>query len=116
MLPPASGAEEWCYENYQNALRAFNVHHRHIDRADRHAGNAPGFDDHGDRARVTRAPAVKLVMEATQMIADAYNAYSEVQAPARLQHTDDEFCWCDPLVESDDDGEETVIHLEVIWN
>lgn len=49
------------------------------------------------------------------MIANA-NAYPEVQTPVRLQHTDDEFCWCDPLVEADDDGEDTVIHREVVWN
>ncbi len=113
MLPPTSGTGGWCYENHKNALRAFNVHDRHTDRADRHGGNGPGLDRYGDRARVSYAPAVKLVMEATQMIA---NVYSEVQAPVRLQHTDDEFCWCDPLVEADDDGEETVIHREVIWN
>lgn len=44
------------------------------------------------------------------------NTYSEVQPPVWLQHTHDEFCWCDPVVESDDDGEQTVIHREVIWN
>ncbi len=44
------------------------------------------------------------------------NAHPEAQTPVRLQHTDDESCWCEPLVESDDDGEETVIHREVIWN
>jgi hypothetical protein len=52
-------------------------------------------------------------MEAREMIA---NAYHEAQTPMRLQHTDDEFCWCEPLVEADDEGEEIVIHQEVIWN
>jgi hypothetical protein len=113
MLPPASGAEEWCYENNQNALRAFNLHDRHIDRADRHARTSTGLDQYGARARVSYASAVKARYGGTQMIA---NEYSEVQPPAWLQHTHDEFCWCDPLVESDDDGEETVIHREVIWN
>jgi hypothetical protein len=52
-------------------------------------------------------------MEAKEMIP---NAQPEARTPLRLQHTGDEFCWCDPLVEADDDGEETVIHQEVIWN
>ncbi len=34
----------------------------------------------------------------------------------RLVHMDSVFCWCDPLLEVDDTGQEVVIHREVTWN
>lgn len=40
--------------------------------------------------------------------------------PARqakgLSHLDSEFCWCDPMVQVDEHGEETLVHKEVTWN
>ena len=36
--------------------------------------------------------------------------------PIGLQHLDSESCWCDPLIETDRDGEISVIHRQVIWN
>jgi hypothetical protein len=39
-----------------------------------------------------------------------------VRTPAGLSHIDSEFCWCEPMVELDDDGQLIVIHREVTWN
>ena len=36
--------------------------------------------------------------------------------PVGLQHLDSESCWCDPLIETDRNGERSVIHRQVIWN
>ena len=33
-----------------------------------------------------------------------------------LKHDDSVFCWCDPLVELNDNGQEIVVHKEVTWN
>jgi len=33
-----------------------------------------------------------------------------------LTHLDSAFCWCDPMVEVDEDGQEVVVHKEVTWN
>jgi hypothetical protein len=39
-----------------------------------------------------------------------------VKTPAALKHNDSVFCWCDPLVEVNDNGQEEVVHKEVTWN
>jgi len=39
-----------------------------------------------------------------------------VEMPVGLNHLDSQFCWCDPIVEPDDEGEEMVLHREVTWN
>ena len=39
-----------------------------------------------------------------------------VEMPVGLNHLDSEFCWCDPFVEDDDDGQEMVLHRQVTWN
>jgi hypothetical protein len=39
-----------------------------------------------------------------------------VGTPAGLSHIDSEFCWCEPMVELDDEGQLIVIHREVTWN
>ena len=36
--------------------------------------------------------------------------------PVGLQHLDSESCWCDPMIETDRNGERSVIHRQVIWN
>ncbi len=41
---------------------------------------------------------------------------TDAEAPARLQHVANEFCWCDPVLEAGEDGAETVVHREVVWN
>jgi hypothetical protein len=33
-----------------------------------------------------------------------------------LRHVDSNLCWCEPIVESDDDGTEVIIHREITWN
>ena len=33
-----------------------------------------------------------------------------------LGHIESESCWCDPIVEVDEDGQEIVIHREVTWH
>jgi hypothetical protein len=37
-------------------------------------------------------------------------------APIGIAHINSEFCWCDPIVESDEDGRETIVHHEVTWH
>jgi hypothetical protein len=39
-----------------------------------------------------------------------------VEMPAGLSHLDSDYCWCDPIVEVDEDGEKVVLHWEVTWN
>ena len=38
------------------------------------------------------------------------------ELPIGLSHIDSEACWCDPIVETDDEGEEIVVHRQVTWN
>ncbi len=33
-----------------------------------------------------------------------------------LLHLESESCWCDPIVEIDENGDDVVIHREVTWN
>jgi hypothetical protein len=39
-----------------------------------------------------------------------------VEMPIGLHHLNTPSCWCDPVVEIDEDGEETVLHRHVTWN
>ena len=39
-----------------------------------------------------------------------------VETAIGLNHLDSNFCWCDPMVEEDESGQETVVHKEVTWN
>ena len=39
-----------------------------------------------------------------------------VEMPVGLRHLDAELCWCDPLVEVDDEGREVLVHRQVTWN
>ena len=43
-------------------------------------------------------------------------ATAPVETPIGLHHLDSNFCWCDPIVEVDENGQETVVHREVTWN
>jgi hypothetical protein len=43
-------------------------------------------------------------------------AIAPVGMPIGLNHIDSDFCWCDPIIEADDDGEEVVLHRQVTWN
>jgi len=37
------------------------------------------------------------------------------EMPIGLQHLGSDPCWCDPLIETDGDGEKAVIHRQVTW-
>jgi hypothetical protein len=39
-----------------------------------------------------------------------------VEMPIGLSHLDSDFCWCDPIIETDQHGEEIAVHLQVTWN
>jgi hypothetical protein len=39
-----------------------------------------------------------------------------VEQPGGLSHTESIFCWCEPIVETDEDGEEAIVHREITWN
>jgi hypothetical protein len=39
-----------------------------------------------------------------------------VEMPIGLTHIDSSFCWCDPIVEEDEAGQEVVLHRGVSWN
>jgi hypothetical protein len=39
-----------------------------------------------------------------------------VEMPVGLNHFDSELCWCDPVIEIDEDGDEAVVHRQVTWN
>lgn len=43
-------------------------------------------------------------------------AVAAVETPIGLTHMDSDFCWCDPVVEVDENGQEAVVHREVTWN
>jgi hypothetical protein len=45
-----------------------------------------------------------------------YPALPPVEMPIGLSHLDSDFCWCDPIVEVDENGQEAVLHREVTWN
>jgi hypothetical protein len=36
--------------------------------------------------------------------------------PIGLTHLDSDLCWCDPIVEVDENGEHVLLHRQVIWN
>ena len=43
-------------------------------------------------------------------------AVAPVDMPNGLNHLDSAFCWCDPLIDVDENGQETVLHRRVTWN
>jgi hypothetical protein len=45
-----------------------------------------------------------------------YPATAPVAMPVGLVHLDTDFCWCDPIVEVDENGTELVLHRQVAWN
>jgi hypothetical protein len=38
------------------------------------------------------------------------------EQPMGLSHIDSDSCWCEPVVETDEEGEEVVVHREITWN
>ena len=45
-----------------------------------------------------------------------YPAVVLVEIPVGLTHLDSDLCWCDPIVEVDEDGEHVLLHRQVTWN
>jgi hypothetical protein len=45
-----------------------------------------------------------------------YPAAVPVEMPVGLNHLESDFCWCDPVVEVDENGKEAVVHKQVTWN
>jgi hypothetical protein len=43
-------------------------------------------------------------------------ALLRVVMPVGLTHLDPDLCWCDPIVEVDEDGEHVLLHRQVTWN
>ena len=44
------------------------------------------------------------------------HALLPVEMPIGLTHLDSDLCWCDPIVEVDENGEHVLLHRQVIWN
>ncbi len=44
------------------------------------------------------------------------SALVPVEMPVGLTHLDSDLCWCDPIVEVDEDGEHVLLHRQVTWN
>jgi hypothetical protein len=45
-----------------------------------------------------------------------YPAVTPVQMPVGLKHLESDFCWCDPVLEMDENGHQQVLHRQVTWN
>jgi hypothetical protein len=45
-----------------------------------------------------------------------YSTVVPVEMPVGLNHLESWVCWCDPLIETDENGEEVVLHRHVTWN
>jgi beta-xylosidase len=41
---------------------------------------------------------------------------NDVSDAIQLAHINSESCWCDPILEFDEDGNQSLIHNEVTWN
>jgi hypothetical protein len=41
---------------------------------------------------------------------------SESPGAIELAHIESELCWCDPILEFDEDGNQSLTHNEVTWN
>ena len=41
---------------------------------------------------------------------------SEAPDAIELAHINSELCWCDPILEFDEDGNQRLTHNEVTWN
>jgi len=39
-----------------------------------------------------------------------------VEMPIGLNHLDSDFCWCDPIIDVDENGQKFVLHKQVTWN
>ena len=41
---------------------------------------------------------------------------TEIECLTHLQHVESEFCWCDPIVETDEYGQRVLVHIAVTWH
>ena len=41
---------------------------------------------------------------------------AETPDPLQLAHINSELCWCDPILDFDEDGNQSLTHNEVTWN
>ena len=52
----------------------------------------------------------------TEMDNLIFPALLPVEMPVGLTHLDSDLCWCDPIVEANEDGEHALLHRQVTWN
>jgi hypothetical protein len=45
-----------------------------------------------------------------------FPAIAPAAMPVGLSHMDADFCWCDPIIVVDENGQEVVFHRQVVWN
>jgi hypothetical protein len=45
-----------------------------------------------------------------------YPAVVLSEPPMGLEHLDSDFCWCDPIIALDAEGQDIVLHRQVTWN
>ena len=45
-----------------------------------------------------------------------YPDVPQSELPIGLKHLESDLCWCDPIIEVDDDEQEIVLHRQVTWN
>jgi hypothetical protein len=45
-----------------------------------------------------------------------YPPVAPSELPVGLRHLDSDLCWCDPIIDVDAEGLETVLHRHVTWN
>jgi hypothetical protein len=77
-----------------------------------------------DGARIRRSPSEKRaapvpVKEDAKMITNRMRNAPEMpaqQTPIGPRHIDSDVCWCEPIVDMDEDGEAVVVHREITWN
>jgi hypothetical protein len=43
-------------------------------------------------------------------------ALPPVEMPVGLTHLHSDLCWCDPIVEVDENGRQVLLHRQVTWN
>jgi len=41
---------------------------------------------------------------------------SDFSDASKLPHINSEACWCDPILDFDEDGNKSLTHKEVTWN
>ena len=82
--------------------------------------------DEGGAPKTLAGPAVDVAMRAQEklrrstLMFENLPWFSPAIAPAPLplglKHVDSDLCWCDPVVETNEDGAEVILHNQVTWN